>query len=180
MDNVFETHTDGINVYATLKIKSSLLGRILLSICNIILICLWVTFVSSFNAQEMGKMLIPVVLMLAFIIFLPLRYLIWNIAGREFLIVNTKSISYNFDYGIIKTNLKTIKYNRLGWSFNETSKEKDVAYGRLVFYNYSEDTDVPEIIHHTSIVLTREEIFTLETEINNLFEELEFPNFSLN
>ncbi len=185
MKNTIEINSDGVNVYATLRIKANIIGQILLLILIIGLILGFIFIVSSTDSKEMGEMIIPIILMLAFIIGVPLRYLIWNIYGREHLIINTKTISYSYDYGVLKTTQKTLHFYRLTTTFEPENTYGDEEKGKLIFWNYLEDTHLPEVLFTTSIILRKDELQVLNNEITELFnnEFLDshgFTGFSMN
>jgi hypothetical protein len=83
--------------------------------------------------------------------------------------VNTKTISFCYDYGILKTNLKTIHFDRLGTGFQIIREENDIEIGKLIFYNYRVKDNLPEVIHQTSVLLDNIDINEIDLEISNLF-----------
>ncbi len=185
MKNTIEIKTDGINVYAKLGVKANMIGKIILFIL-LGLVFLILGFGASMTEQkEVGTLILPLLILLTLIIAFPVRYLIWNIYGVENLVVNTKTISYNYDYGIIRTNLKTINFYRLGTGIQTVQKEKGIEKGHLIFYNYREADNLPEVIHETTILIETEKIRELDLAIQTIFDNeiKENPsdlNFSLN
>jgi len=185
MKNTIEIDTDGINVYAKLGVKANMIGKIILIIL-LALVFLILGFAATLtDEEEIGKLIIPLLIILTLIIAFPVRYLIWNIYGKENLVVNTKTISYNYDYGIIKTNIKTINFHRLGTGIETVQKENGIEKGHLIFYNYREADNLPEVIHETTILIETEKIHELDMAIRTIFENetKEMPNnlnFSLN
>lgn len=185
MKNTFEIETDGINVYAKFGVKANMIGKIILIILLAFVFSILgiATFFSE--QEEVGEMILPLLIILALTIAFPVRYLIWNIYGKENLIVNTKTISYNYDYGIIRTNIKTINFHRLGTGIETVQKENGIEKGYLIFYNYREADNLPEVIHETTILIETEKIHELDMAIRTIFdnETKEMPSnldFSLN
>ncbi len=174
MKNTIEKHFDGINIYSTLKIHASSIGKIVLTIFLLVFLGVLILVVSTIEQEEIASVIIPIVIISAIIIFFPLRYLIWNIYGKEILIINAKSISYYYDYGFFRTNLKTILFTRLGTQIEFVREYDGMENGRLILYNYREVDDLPEEIHRTSILIDLNLLVELDTEISELFENYNF------
>ncbi|GGF22063.1 hypothetical protein [Flavobacterium limi] len=174
MKNTIEKHFDGINIHSTLKINSSKIGKIVLAIFLIIFLGVLSLVLSTLEKDEIASAIIPVLIISAIIIIFPLRYLIWNIYGKEVLIVNSKSISYYYDYGFFKTNFKTILFTRLGTQIEFVREYDGIENGRLIFYNYREIDDLPEEIHRTSILIDIVTLEVINCEITELFESNNF------
>ncbi len=120
-------------------------------------------------------MIIPFVIVLLLFIGLPLKYLLWNLYGYEELIVNTKTISWSYDYGFFRTNLNTVKYYRLGTGYEKVRGDEKDEVGRLVFYNYRETDNLPEIIHQTTVLINKAELKEFDKSITAIFRN-EFLN----
>lgn len=88
---------------------------------------------------------------------------------KEILLITTKSISYQYDNGIIKTNLKTITYNRLGTGFEKTKDHNGKMKGYLSFYDYDSQTNLRELIHQIIVLLELEKVAQLDSEISKMF-----------
>jgi len=182
MKNTIEIDTDGINVYAKLGVKANMIGKIILIALVFLILG---SFATMTEEEEIGKLIIPLLIILTLIIAFPVRYLIWNIYGKEDLVVTTKTISHDYDYGIIKANIKTINFHRLGTGIETVQNENGIEKGHLIFYNYREVDNLPELIHETTILIETEKIHELDMAIRTIFENetKEMPsdlNFSLN
>jgi hypothetical protein len=175
MDNIISIKSDGINVYAELRVKANLIGKVILSIMVSFLIIFFIFIFSNLNAEEVGPSILGIFLIAIFSVGIPAKFLFWNLFGKEYLIVNTKSISYHYDYGIFRTKLKTIKYHRLGTGFEKHKTHDNITKGYLVFYNYNADNDIPEIIHQTTVLVEDDKVRLLDYEIDKVFEN-EFNN----
>jgi len=105
--------------------------------------------------------------------------------GKEYIIINTKSLSYYRDYGIYKTNLKTLRNNKLGTGFEWSRTFDNIEYGNLMFEKYNDENDLPEHLYTTSVVLKFENIEKIDKEISKLYkiktnQEFGFHPISLN
>ena len=182
MKNTLDIHTDGINIYATFKIQANFIGKFIL----IVFICLILALLgigSKYSGEDQNSDLIPfLIVILSLLIAFPLRYLVWNISGSEYLIINTKSISYNYDYGIFRTNLKTKTFSRLATEIVTEQVNNHIKKGHLRLYEYSETNNLPQVIHETTILIENEKIEDLITQIWDLFEneEIKRLSFSMN
>jgi len=169
MRNTVNKHNDGINFYATFNVKANTFGKVVLSIMILILMTVFIFVVSTITKDDIREMLFPMIVIFILILAFPVRYLLWNFFGKETLIVNTKTISFCYDYGILKTNLKTIHFDRLGTGFQIIREENDIEIGKLIFYNYRVKDNLPEVIHQTSVLLDNIDINEIDLEISNLF-----------
>lgn len=159
--------TDGASVYLDLTLVSSLTGRIILIILNLLL---WTGFILIFSIipkEEISSFIFPAILIIAFLIYVPVRFTFWNIWGKEFIRISPRSISHSRSYGIINTNEKTININRFGFAYEVTKKYGGEDYGTFYFYNYH-DNDSPELIFENSIHISKE----IAEEITELLESL--------
>ncbi len=175
MKNRIDISTDGINAYANIEVGASKIGVRMLSILLIVEIILVVGLLSQIKSEEAISLIIPMVIGLVIFVGLPFKYLLWNLYGKEELIVNSKSISWAYNYGFFKTNLKTVNYDRLGTGYERVRGENEEEVGRLVFYNYRGEDNVPELIHQTTVLLGKDEIEEFDNQISNVFAN-EFLN----
>ncbi|RMD95814.1 MAG: hypothetical protein D6816_19805, partial [Bacteroidetes bacterium] len=139
MKNKIEIDSDGINVFVMMNVKASRPGIITLSVFLILEIILISVLLWHFDFEEASLLVIFMLIGFAFFIGLPLKYLLWNLYGNEELIVNTKSISWSYDYGFFKTNLQTVKYDTLGTGYAKVRGDDDEELGRLLFFNYRKE-----------------------------------------
>jgi len=185
MRNRIEIYSDGINAYAHIKVNASKTGIRILSLLLIIEIFLFVILFSHIGLDEIIEMIIPFLIIMVFFVGLPIKYLLWNLYGNEQLIVNTKCISWSYDYGFFKTNLKTIKFDRLGTGYEKVMENDKGEVGKLILYNYSRENNLPQPIHQTTVLLNKDEITEFDIQIRNVFENDFFDKngfipFSLN
>lgn len=117
MKNRIEINSDGINAYAKISVNASKLGIKILAGFLVLEIIIVLGLLWQLKSEEVISVIIPILIGLIIFVGLPIKYLLWNLYGNEELIVNTKTISWLYDYGFFKTNLQTVKYNRLGTGF---------------------------------------------------------------
>jgi len=169
MKNRIKINSDEINAYANIQVNASKTGIRFLSIFLILEIILFLWMVSEIKDDEVLSMIIPILIILTLFIGLPVKYLLWNLYGKEELIVNTKSISWSYDYGFFRTNIKTVKYNRLGTGYEKIRGQNEEEVGKLIFYNFREEDNLPEFIHQTTVLLNKSEIEEFNNQISNIF-----------
>lgn len=99
MKDKFIINTDGVCVYVSVSVTNSLVGKILLLLANGIALTVLVLSV----VEWIPALLLVTLVMLALL----MRYTLWNLFGAENLIINTKSLSYQHDYGFWKTGYTT-------------------------------------------------------------------------
>lgn len=166
MQNTIHIRNDGVTVNCTLEVKADTPGKIVLSVIVIAVLSLliWQMTVGEFN-----KVAIPILIVLALTIAYPGRYLLWNLYGKEYLTITTRSISYAYDYGFIVTKPRTIRFSKLRTDLHLVRKEGRTERGRLVFVSYNDNDGLPEMIHETSVLLDLNDITAIDTEIEKIF-----------
>lgn len=175
MKNRINISTDGINAYAKIEVNASKIGIQILTFFVFAEIIVFLVLLIQIKPEEVVSMIIPVLIVLVIFVGLPLKYLLWNLYGNEELIVNTKSISWSYYYGFFKTNLETVKYDRLGTGYEKVRGENEEEVGRLIFYNFREEDNLPELIHQTTVLLNKDEIKEFDNKISDIFAN-EFLN----
>lgn len=129
------------------------------------------------KTKELASLAVPFLAVLLMIGYLPLKYLLWNIYGQEHIIVNTKTVSNSYNYGILKTNLNIQIFSKLGtgYEYIRTSNEGE-ELGSLVFYDYSKETNLPIRILETTVLISSNKL----KEIDDLIWELFYLENNLN
>ena len=185
MDNNIDIQSDGINVFATLKVGASKTGIRIVSIFILTEIIIFIFLANqAFSDKDIKMFLILITIFIIFIGF-PIKYLLWNTYGKEYLIVNTKSLSFYYDYGFFKTRLRTIKFRDLASGFDKIHLKDNKEYGKILFYDYNKDNNLPELIHETTVILSSDQAEKLISEIHKVFldqyfDEMDFVSFSSN
>jgi hypothetical protein len=169
MNNTLEITTDSINVFVTAKVKADLIGKWVLTVFNIGLLIVYIAIIVNVEQSEIGKFFIPIILMFFPCVFFPWKYWFWNFFGKEFIIVNTKTITHYHDYGIVVQTPKTLTHRSLATSYELVKMEDGREYGRLHFISYDEQTDLPEKIFQTSVILSKEELESIQEHLKKIF-----------
>ena len=161
---------DGINIYITLINMSRLITKI-----GLIFMCLFLSlpfvFISIYGGSDTsGGAVFGMIIFLIIYIVIPLRLTIWNFKGKEHLIINTKTFSYQHDYSIILTNIKTQKIDLIGLGLNVIGQINDEDYGKLDISNYDKETDIPHLIYESSIYLTKTNFDTIIDSLNKIYQ----------
>ncbi|TCC91014.1 hypothetical protein [Pedobacter hiemivivus] len=152
---------DGVCIYATLRSRISIIGKLILLLINAFLI----SAIIAFSIAGVG---------LAAIFFLVgeffvLRYTLWNLFGEEKLIINTKSLSYQHDYGLFVTSLKSIPINMALKVLDLDEATEDAgSYKRLFFLSY-DDNHLPFDIYHTTLGLSEYDYRKIIELLNELY-----------
>lgn len=175
MKNRIKITTDGINAYAKIEVNASKKGIRILSIFIIIELIMVVGILSQVKSDKLVTMIIPILIIIVLFVGLPIKYLLWNKYGNEELIVNSKSISWSYNYGFFKTKLETVKYDRLGTGYEIIRGKNENEVGKLIFYNFRAEDDLPELIHQTTVLLNKDEIEEFDNQISEVFAN-EFLN----
>lgn len=172
---------DSLNFNAILKVKSDKKVMILLG-TFVFLYFSALVFLTFFVADIHSlKNYIPFIIFTIIILVFPVRYLLWNNYGEESIIINETSLSYSFNYGILKTTYKTINFENLGISFikeragNEVKIDEfvyeDQTFGIITFYTWDTTTNSPTIIYETTVQISYDEFLVFDDKINIYFSE---------
>ena len=184
MKNSANIHTDGINVYVTSQVRSHPAGKWIVTLFTVLVGCLLLFIFAKIDPVKHGAAIIPLFLVSFLFYYFIVRYTLWNWFGKEHLIINTKSVSTQLDYGWYRTNLKTMNFSRLGLSSEIIQKTDEQSFGKIYFFNYREEDNLPEEIYQTAILLPEQQLEEIKDLIWLLFEPVtptlnQFP-YSLN
>ena len=185
MSNPIDIKTDGINVYVTIQVKSKSVGKIILGVMIFFLFAAFSLFIFNLGNPEIRKAIFVVPLLFIVLIYFPVKYFLWNLSGKENLVLTTRSVSFNYDYGIILTPKKTVLYNRLGMEIQPVRYENETKLGKMIFYNYKTENNLPEVIHETTVLVDVDKLKEIETLTELIFknemnETMGFVPYSLN
>jgi ABC-type multidrug transport system fused ATPase/permease subunit len=96
---------------------------------------------------------------------------LWFGYGKEKLIINTKSISYQYQYGFYTTKLETRPIKRaLNISLAPSRDRNGLEYFNLIFETFNK-YDVPEEIYRSALSITRSEFAVLKRSVRALYFE---------
>jgi hypothetical protein len=169
MRNTCQVHSDGICVYIDTKVKSAIIGKIILIVFNIVLWSFYLFFALSTHGNEVKGLFLPLVLIPIILIFILGRYTLWNLWGKELIRINTKNITFQRSYGIITTNENQISLYRLGWTYSKIRFFKGLEYGKLFFYNYDKN-DIPKLVFENTILIQKIDAEIIIQNIVEIFE----------
>jgi hypothetical protein len=169
MKNKSTVHFDGICIYLNSEIRVALIGKVILIVFNLIAWAGFMALALSVPGEEVKSFLIAFFIIPAFLIFIVGRYTAWNLWGKEFIIVNTKAITYSRSYGIIQTNDTIIKIEKsLAFSYNRVRIDGEKEFGELHFFDYDENNN-PRNIFETTILMTKEIAEEVIANIEDLY-----------
>ncbi|WBV60775.1 hypothetical protein PFY12_01330 [Chryseobacterium camelliae] len=173
MESNFNIRRIHNSIIISLSAKPKFYAYILLSLIVIAM------FLPLLNTAKItvDKIMVFVVYIILMALF-PLKYALWNVFGKETLVINRKSISYQYDYGFIRNNLTTTTYQNLSTHFQNFLIDKEKTLGKIHFYEEDEKTGLPNIFHITSIYITQSQYEIIIEEIKSLF--LQYEPFSMN
>lgn len=180
-----DIYFDGICIYLTSELKAATIPKLFLVLINI---AAWVGFVVIsiyIPGEEVISLIFPTVLIPLLLIFFLVRFTAWNLWGKEYLVINTKSITYMRSYGLIETKNKTIRIEKkLFAGFKKIKVFQQTEYGILEFWDYDQN-DYPRIIFETAILMTKasaEDVISLIVELYNheFFERKQIIPFTAN
>jgi len=173
MQNTYSKRFDGINLYLEFTVKTKLVGKLVLSLFIILCFVAFVYLVLlSFPIND--DVIIPIVIFTIVIIAFPVRYLIWNCYGKEYLIINKKTLSYYYSYYLINTMLKTKKYNEISIAIEIVKENEEGKFGRLVFLDTNKETSLPDFLFQTSVLLKYDDLEIIRKNIFDLFFNEDF------
>lgn len=174
MKNTTKVNADGLNIYLTTEVRSNPIGKYLLALFTLSFIALVFFVLLKIDPYKIGAAILPIFLFSAVIIYFVGRYTLWNWFGKEHLIINLKSISYRYDYGLYSTNLKTIRVHRLGYASEFVQNIGKTDFGRLSFYNYRKEDDLPEFLLQTTVLIPEPAIEETKAYLEEMFERTYF------
>jgi hypothetical protein len=96
---------------------------------------------------------------------------LWYGFGKEKLVITSKSISYQYQYGFYTTKVESQPLRRaLNISLAPSRERNGLEYFNVIFETYNEQ-NVPEEIYRTSLAINRAEFATLKRAIRTLYFE---------
>lgn len=171
MKNTIETTQVGPNLYVTLSVNSNRIGLFLVAVFILGYFGFAISGFFVLDQDEMKGYVSVFLLFTVIMILMPIRYFLWNKFGKEHLIINTMTVSYQYDYGFFITRLKQKPFDRLGMRFESVRRDGEDDLGRLVFIDYPQKNPLPEPFHETTVLLTETQIDGLSNQILDLFYE---------
>jgi hypothetical protein len=173
--------SDGSTLYITLESKVQKWVRGLLIMVNIVLFCIPILLLATASKEEIGKVFFGVLAMSSAFIFFVTIPTLWNIFGRECMVITTDNFSYYRDFGIYKTQVKNIPIaNGLAAYIQNELVYADEPYVVITFCEYLPNEEYREILT-TSIKTPEKNYKAIQEYLNEIFKLPENPyRFSLN
>lgn len=103
--------SDGNTLWITLESKVRNWVKILLIVINICLYCVPILLLASSWAKEGPKLIFAAMAMSGMFFYVVTRSTLWNIFGRESIVITSSQFSFYRDFGLYRTPLKTIDLN---------------------------------------------------------------------
>ena len=174
MRNDYKLNSDGTYINLTLHLNSTTKGKVVLSIIVSILVGVLVYLPFSFPIINNPNIILPIIVFAIIIFVFPIRYLFWNLYGKEHIIINKKKLIIGKDYGVYITNLETQQFERLHIEFERTKTFEEIKFGNLIFKSFNKDPRLSKYIYSSSINLELEVINEIKNEIAKLDSNIYF------
>ncbi|MDX5345951.1 MAG: hypothetical protein LPK19_01780, partial [Hymenobacteraceae bacterium] len=171
MKNICKVFSDGTCIYIDLYVKSAWIGRFFLFAFNLFIFSGLLFLLVKVEDVYIGQVLVASAVFLTFYGFTVVRYTLWNFFGHESIIINTKTLTTQSDYGFFLSKPKTIELN--GWALEYAQKQETKAgvQHTIQIFTYDEH-DRPVFVYETGVTILQEdcEMITkvLTDYINNL------------
>lgn len=167
---------DGLQLNYTAKVQANPIGKVIVLLLFFGAILFFGILIYYVGVNDTKAILMPIAAFVIIVGYFMGRYLLWNFYGREIICINSKVLTYQFDYGWFKTEKKDIAFVRLATDYPD--KEATEGTFEFVLDNGMEDEHSEEwgfvnhsSIHHTTtVVLPKIVLFTLDTELQKMFQ----------
>lgn len=134
MVNEAAIHESSFEVTLTASIRTPLYLKIILVTFFCVLLSLVLFMISSFERNEV-KAILGFSCIAATILFFTGKYIAWNLYGREWIKVTTKSILYSRHYGLYGLPPKVIAFDYMATNIEMVKEHEAIAYGIIHFYD---------------------------------------------
>lgn len=165
MRNEAEIRSDGTQVYLISRVRANLPGKLVLTIVNIAILVTYIYFLSYMQKHHIRAYLVPAAVAFVVLIFFPWRWWFWSFFGKECVTISADSLSYYYNYGIVKTRVDAIPHLRLTIKYKHVKTIGNEQYGRLRFISLNRDNAQHQEIYHTSIVLPKKDLMKIQEEV---------------
>lgn len=174
MRNDYKLNSDGTHIKLTLNQNSTTKGKVILSIIVSILIGVLVYLPFSFPIINNPDLILPIIVFAIIIFVFPIRYLFWNLFGKEYFIINKNKLSSHRDFGVYRTNLNIQQFERLHLEFENTKTFEEIECANLIFKSFNKDPSLSKYIYSSSINLELEVIKEIKNKISKLDSNIYF------
>ena len=169
MENHCKIQFDGICIYIESTIKASIAGKIILATINLIVWPGFFFLAALIPVMELKYFIFPLAVLFGFLVFVVGRYSAWNFWGKEFVRLNTKSVSYSRSYGIVQTKEKIVKIIKLGYAYEYIRTYGETKYGRIYVFNYDQNNN-PNQVYETAVLISETDAKDIIDKIEELLE----------
>lgn len=143
--------SDGRSIYITLESKVRPFIKWLLIGLNVIFFAGILSLFIFLEPEALIKAIIPMSIFTGFVFYKLTRSMLWNVFGKERMIITKEEFSYQQDFGFYKTALVTIPIEHgIAISAEETLVYRDEKYVTLHFYSYDEH-EIPSLMYISGI-----------------------------
>lgn len=171
MKNKLELQSNDINISAILHVQAKKIGKIIAMTMIVPLVIGYFVLLFSIDYENNGGAVLGLFVAGIFMVMFPLKFLFWNLWGAEIITISSKAITCEHDYGFFRSNKSNFKIDGIGTDIEIIRELSEYNTGRINFYNYPKETDLPEHIYSTSVLLEESELLRFENEIHNLLKE---------
>ena len=165
--------SDHNNVFVTIQNQPSLQMQI-----GLILLCLSLTvpffFLFDNDSEQVSKgQLLGGMVYMALYFLIPIRLTLWTLKGKEQLIFNTKSFSFQNNYIFFDTPLNTHVIGQFSIYFEEDKLHKKnnptEPLGKLVVSHLDNETGLPYHLYSSAFHINNFEYIRIIDEIEHVF-----------
>lgn len=155
-----EIYSDGVCVYVSVSVSNPFIGKLALVFANLLIL----TVIGLGIAWQIPAMVICFLLLF----MLLAKYSLWNFFGQENLIINTRSVSYQNDYGLFKTRY-VIKRLQSRLIISHSLYKASPGCVLCSFGSYKQVDNTPFEIYSMTFPMTEADAKYLNTLIEKLF-----------
>lgn len=167
MQNVAEVHNDGVSVYFNSAVIPKKSARIILIIINIIVLSLYAALLWGVAGSLKGGEFVTLFVIIPIVYAVSLgKSTLWNLYGKEHIIISTNTITSYRDYGFFKTGIKQYSYKKLYYEIEIQREDKDLS--TINFINHTE-TGVPVILFASTVYVPTNKLHELVEQLNVVF-----------
>jgi hypothetical protein len=182
MKNTAEITSDGTSVYLNSAIIPDRIVKITLLLANLFTFTIYGAIIYATWGTGL-----PRFSLFAIYAVLPVLYAIslgklslWNLFGREHIVISTKNIAYSRDYGLFSTGLKILPFKKLQYSITETRNASGDILGTIQFARHN-DAGIRVNFFSSGIKIPIKQLRNLAGHIKRLFslEQLTDPEYEI-
>lgn len=167
MHNVAEIHNDGVSVYFNSAVIPKKSARIILIIINLLVLMLYIALLLGIAGELKGGGLVSIFVIIPTLYAITLgKSTLWNLYGKEHIIISTNTITSYRDYGFFKTGIKQYPYKKLYYEIEIQREDKDLS--TIHFINHTE-TGVPVILFSSAVFVPTNKLHELVEQLNVVF-----------